>query len=324
MTKTDFNPFLFYSTRLQTLLAKASKQKNPALWLYKNDARTILFMLEALTRIHDKAFDEKLFGKWNKRFKKLEDVLGQIDDYSILESEFKNTKKVSKEIIKYFTVNTNNYIEKLNQRLLAKDWFKNKMQSFDAKLGEFEVKYNKEYSDELKFAIIGEIDAIIYFSLKADYTFTKVEDEVHEIRRKLRWLSMYAQAFQGLIQLKKSGNRKKYALHYFTKEVLNSRFNKVEAKPKNAVVIEFDKDSFFALGFVINELGKLKDSVLKMKQLSDAVFVTENVTRLKAEEKAIAIMGLKNTVEQDVLKEASEMMRTFIVKDKMLDHLILK
>ncbi len=324
MTKTDFNPFLFYSTQLQTLLAKASKQRNPALWLYKNDARTILFMLEALTRIHDKAFDEKLFGKWNKRFKKLEDVLGQIDDYSILESEFKNTKKVSKEIVKYFTVNTNNYIEKLNQRLLAKDWFKNKMQSFDTKLGEFEVKYNKEYSDELKFALVGEIDAILYFSLKVDYTFTKVEDQVHEIRRKLRWLSMYAQAFRGLIQLKKSGKRKKYVLNYFTKEVLNSRFNKVETKLKNAVVIEFDKDSFFALGFVINELRKLKDSVLKMKQLSDAIFVTENVTKLKAEEKAMAIMGLKNTVEQDVLKEASEMMRTFVVKDKMLDHLIVK
>ena len=74
MTTKEFNPFLFYSKQLQVLFKKAAEQKNPALWLYNNDARTVLFMLEALTRIHNKAFDEKIFSKWNKRFKKLEDL----------------------------------------------------------------------------------------------------------------------------------------------------------------------------------------------------------------------------------------------------------
>lgn len=133
MTTKEFNPFLFYSSQLQKLLKKASKQKNPALWLYKNNARTKLFMLEALTRLHNNAFDEKLFGKWNKRFKKLEDLFGEIDQYIVLENELKLNKKIPKEIVKYFTINAANYLEKCNRRLLEKEWFRGKLDSFNYK-----------------------------------------------------------------------------------------------------------------------------------------------------------------------------------------------
>lgn len=50
-------------------------------------------MLEGLTRLHNKAFDEKIFDKWNKRFKKLEDLFGEIDQYLVLEKELKTNKK---------------------------------------------------------------------------------------------------------------------------------------------------------------------------------------------------------------------------------------
>lgn len=319
-----FNPFLFYSTQLQNLLTKAAKQKDPALWLYKNGARSTLFMLEALTRIHKNAFDEKLFEKWNKRFKKLEDVLGQIDEYDALEKTFKANKKVSKEVIKYYTVHKENYLEKLNRRLSTKDWLNEKVLSFDQKLNEFEVTYNEHYIGELRIAMEDEIDAILYFTLKSDYHFTKIEEQVHEIRRKLRWLSIYVQALRGLVQLKKSGKRKKYAIHYFTKDVLGSPYNKVIAKPKNAAIIEFDSDSFFALSWIINELGRQKDIVLNLYQLRDAIYVTEEVSKEDATKKAIATMGLKATVEEDVLKEASRLIEVFIAKDKVLDHLIVK
>ena len=319
-----FNPFLFYSTQLQNLLTKAAKQKDPALWLYKNGARSTLFMLEALTRLHKNAFDEKLFEKWNKRFKKLEDVLGQIDEYDALEKTFKANKKVSKEVIKYYTVHKENYLEKLNRRLSTKDWLNEKVLSFDQKLNEFEVTYNEHYIGELRIAMEDEIDAILYFTLKSDYHFTKIEEQVHEIRRKLRWLSIYAQALRGLVQLKKSGKRKKYAINYFTKDILGSPYNKVIAKPKNAAIIEFDSDSFFALSWIINELGKQKDIVLNLYQLRDAIYVTEEVSKEDATKKAIATMGLKATVEEDVLKEASRLIEVFIAKDKVLDHLIVK
>lgn len=323
MTTKEFNPFLVFSKKLQSLLTKASKQKNPALWLYNNGARTPLFMLEALTRIHDKAFDEKLFSKWNKRFKKMEDLFGAMDEYIVLEKELKTNKKVSKEALKYFNVNATNYTTKCNQRLTEKDWFENKLQKFDDKLDKYNVEYNEEYIDEIKFVLVDEIDAILNFVLKYDYQFTKLEEQVHEIRRKLRWLSIYGQAFQGLIQLKKSPKRTKQITNYFTKEVLNSPFNKLLIKPKHTAIIEFDSDSFFALSWLISELGKLKDRGLKMKALADAIYISEEITEAKAKEKAITILGLKKTVETDILNEASAIIKSTISKDKILDKLVI-
>lgn len=323
MSIKKINPFLFYSEQLQALLLKAAKQKNPALWLHNNHVRTILFMLEALTRIHNNAFDEKVFAKWNKRFKKLEDLFGEIDEYLVLEKDLKTNKKITKEILKYFSVQSANYIEKCNQRLEEKDWFNNKLLSFDSKLSEFTVEYNKEYMDELTYTLIDEIDAILNFVLKCNYQFTKLEGQVHELRRKLRWLSIYAQALQGLIQLKKPAKKTKYQLNYFTKEILNSPFNKLPSKPKNSVIIQLDADSFFALSWLISELGKLKDDGLRIEQLSHAIFISQDVTEIQAKEKAISILGYKKTVEIDILKQASELVKIAVLKDKILDKLVI-
>lgn len=323
MKVEKFNPFLFYSTQLQSLFAKAAKKKNPALWLHKNDARTPLFMLEALTRLHNKAFDETLFDKWNSRFKKLEDLLGEIDKYAELEKEFKANKKVSSEVVKYFSVNAVNHAEKFNRRLREKDWLNNKLESFESKLNEFTVEYNLEYIDKLRFSIVDEVDGILDFVLKYDYRFTKLEEHIHEIRRKLRWLSIYAQSLQGLIQLKKTSKKQKTHINYFTKEVMNSPFIKLPAKPKNTAIIEFDADSFYALSWLIEELGKLKDDGLKVHELKDAIYISEKVTEDQAKEKAVSILGLKKTVESDILKQASENIKTALSKDKILDKLVI-
>lgn len=323
MPEKKINPFLLYSEQLQTLFTKATKQKDPAMWLYKNGARTPLFMLEALTRIHSKAFDEKLFEKWNSRFKKMEDLFGEMDHYIVLEREFKKNKKVPVEALKYFKVNAGKYAEKCNQRLQEKDWLNNKLDSFESKLTEFSVDYNEEYIDELQFSIVDEIDAILDFGVKYNYEFTKLEEQVHELRRKLRWLSIYAQALQGLIQLKAPVKKQKTHINYFTKEILKSPFNKLPAKPKNAAIIQFDADSFYALSWLIDELGKLKDNGLRVHELKNALYISENITETEANEKAISILGFKKTIEADILKQASDMIKTAISKDKILDKLVI-
>lgn len=324
MATKDFNPFLFYSAQLQDLLKRASNQKNPALWLYKNNARTILFMLESLTRLHDDAFNEKLFGKWNKRFKKLEDLFGEIDQFASLENELKLNEKITKEIVKYFTVNTSNFLDKCNRRLIEKEWFSDKLKSFDYKLSEFDVEYNQGYLDDLKYSMIDEVESILKFVKKSNYHFTKIEEEIHELRRKLRWLSIYAQSLNGLIQLKASGKKGKFQINYFTKDILKSPYNIVPTRPKNTAIIEFDHDSFFALSWMIKELGSLKDKGLKVQKLSDAIFISEDITKEQANEKALKLLGLDMKTQENILKQASELVETFVVKDKILDKLIIE
>jgi len=309
---------------LQELLLKSSKEKNPALWLYKNNARTILFMLEALTRLHNHAFDEKLFEKWNKRFKKLEDLFGEIDQYIVLENELKLNKKKAKEVVKYFTINTANYLEKCNRRLVEKEWFKDKLHSFDYKLGEFDVTYNQGYLDDLKHTMLDEIDSILKFAKKFNYQFTKIEEEVHELRRKLRWIGIYAKSLNGLVQLKKSSKKTKFKINYFTNEILKSPYNVLPPPPKNKSLIELDHDSFFALSWMIKELGTLKDQGLKIQKLSDALFISEDITQQQANKKALKLLGFDLNTPENVLKRSSEIVETFLTKDKILEKLIIE
>jgi hypothetical protein len=44
------------------------------------------------------------------------------------------------------------------------------------------------------------VDKIIRFVAGTNYHFVNVENDVHELRRKLRWLSIYPQSLRGAIQ----------------------------------------------------------------------------------------------------------------------------
>jgi len=324
MKSTEFNPFLFFSHKLQDLLINASKQENPALWLHQNNARTLFFMLEGLTRLHDRAFDEKLFAKWHKRFKKMEDAFGEIDYYLWLEKEFKSNKKINAAIITKVNAKGIKCIAKCNERLLEKDWFNSRLISFTDKLNEYRNDYNKEYLHELTIALKEEIESIVMFLEKINYSIHLLEEELHELRRRFRWLSIYAQALNGLIQLRKTKNKPKYKINYFTKEILNSPYNKLPVKRKQSTIIEFDEPSFFALSWLINHLGNLKDTGMKLESLSQYIYQFEDVTEIKSQQKAAKLLGLKTTTYADILKEASDVLKTFVIDDKILDSLVVK
>lgn len=44
--------FAFYTQQIEVLLNKAREQRNPAMWLFDNNARTPFFMLEGLAKIY--------------------------------------------------------------------------------------------------------------------------------------------------------------------------------------------------------------------------------------------------------------------------------
>ena len=115
--------FNFFLNQLQTLLDKAAKQKNPALWLYTNNARTPLFMLEALAKIYTEIHNKKRFTKIKEHFKLLEDALGAVDYYDAIAKDFTAKKDISSEIVNYLQAQTREKIQSLNELLVEKKWF---------------------------------------------------------------------------------------------------------------------------------------------------------------------------------------------------------
>ena len=91
--KNGLSRFDYHLNQLQILLDKAANQKNPALWLYRNNARTPLFMLEGLSKLYAGVHNKKKFSKLKEHFKNLEDVIGTIDYYDSFAKDLLKIKK---------------------------------------------------------------------------------------------------------------------------------------------------------------------------------------------------------------------------------------
>ena len=99
--KNGLARFEFFLNQLQILLDKSAKQKNPALWLYQNNARTPLFMLEGLAKLYAGIHNKKKFTKIKAQFKLLEDTIGAIDYYDSFAKEFVAKKNIPAALTSY-------------------------------------------------------------------------------------------------------------------------------------------------------------------------------------------------------------------------------
>ena len=90
------NPLQTQTQQLLQHFKKAKINKNPALYLYNNNARTTLFMAQSLTRILMGLNKNPHFSVWHKIFKKLEDCLGEIDYYDVSIKQFSTNKLINK------------------------------------------------------------------------------------------------------------------------------------------------------------------------------------------------------------------------------------
>ena len=114
--------FEFYLSELEQMMAHASKDINPALWLYLNKARTNLFMLEGLSRVYEGLHNSKRFNKIKEHFKALEDTLGAIDYYDSFAKEFAVNPLIPAFITDYMQGQAREKIQRLNDLLKEKNW----------------------------------------------------------------------------------------------------------------------------------------------------------------------------------------------------------
>ena len=323
--KNGIARFDFFLTQLQTLLAKAVKQKNPGLWLYQNNARTPLFMLEGLAKMYSGIHNEKRFCKLKVHFKLLEDALGAIDYYDALAKLFITNKNIPAEVIDYLQAQSREKIQSLNELLVEDGWMGSKatrIKKIQKKLAEADwLKEEAEVKAMDKFygTAIYEIAAFIS---NDKLHFTNVESDVHELRRKLRWLSIYPQAVHGCIQLSKAKKSPQHLSKYLTKEITTSPYNKMPDSGNCKYFLLLHQDYFFALSWMIAELGKLKDSGLGIIAIKEALQQTGKVTDDEAYKKAYQFLGDKQPKLAQILRNAEAICKTYF-DESNLEHLVV-
>jgi hypothetical protein len=312
--KQNFNPFQIYSQQLQTLLTQAKSTENPALFLYQNGARNVVFMLEGLTRIHKEAFEHKKLEKWYERFKKIEDLLGKIDFTDTFKKQFEKDKTVDEKNIQKLNKETQSVAKELNKMLEKKGWLDGKMLKFNTFIASLGLEYDKKDTIKILKAYNDEVLGIIKFAHELKFEIREVEIELHEFRRKLRWLSIYPQAFGGLFQFKKTETIPTWSEKYRSEKILNSPFNQLPKAVENLPTIHLDYDCFLALSSIIQDFGDLKDKGLQNFVLTNHLEFTKQESK--------QILGDNYHDEAIVLKSASDLLKTFF-KDGVLENLVV-
>jgi hypothetical protein len=311
--------------KLETLMLTASKNHNPALFLFSNDARTTLFMLEALSRVYLSLHNEKKFDKLRRQFKALEDALGGIDYYESYAKSFQEHPTVPVNIREYMQAQAREKIQGLNDLLMKEKWIGPKpvkIKKIRATLAEACWMKPKQEMKAIRDFYEEEIEEIKYASKDIIKGFTEMENEVHEFRRDLRWLSIYPQALNGCIQTLDSGLSAEATAEYLIPEIVQSKYNMMPDAGENKWFLLLEKNYFYALSWMIAELGKIKDEGLQYFAATEAYQQIEALPVAEARAKAFEIFGAQESTINDLLQRAGTIFKKFMDQEN-LDRLVI-
>jgi hypothetical protein len=281
-------------------------------------------MLEGLSKLYAGMHNKKKFSKIKEQVKLLEDTIGAIDYYDAFAKQFVATKSIPATVTSYLQAQAREKTQSLNEILAEKEWLGEKskrLNKISKKLKEADWLDAKDEIKAMKKFYEKSIAEIIAFATAENFHFDNVETDVHELRRKLRWLSIYPQALQGCIQLVKTKPEAKHLAKYLTKEIVSSPYNKLPDANSNTCFLLLDKNRFLSLSWAIAELGKLKDSGLAIVAVKEALEQTSGLHEKEAATKACKLTGNKADSLKTILQKADAICSVFF-KEQTLQKLI--
>jgi hypothetical protein len=118
--------FEYWLIKLDELVLQAAVTENPGLFLYQNNARTPLFMLEGLSKLYAGLHNRKRFRELQGEFKSLEDIFGDIDYYDAFSKDFFADPEMPVTIRMYTEEKRDEKLAELNIILKKRKWLKAK------------------------------------------------------------------------------------------------------------------------------------------------------------------------------------------------------
>lgn len=318
------NRFLFFLDKISKILESAQASEDVANFIYTNDMRTPLFMLEGLCRIYKKIYEKSGFKKLNARFKELEDKLGEIDYYDGFFKEFQTSENIPSALTFYTKEKKEEKMQSLNSYLKKEKWIGKHQKAIANVLKKLnKVDWMDEKDDAKAVFEVYQNDILKILKRYKNRTrpFSDIENDVHELRRELRWLSIYPQALLGLIQMQRDDEVPETLNKYLSPEIINSPFNKMPAGSGLQVHILLHQNYYFALSWIIAELGKLKDQGLKIELLEAGI---SSIYKTKKDVSSLAYALCENTQPPilQILNEAQKISNTFFAEN-ILEHLVV-
>jgi len=241
-------------------------------YVHLHDCRTPLFKIQALVRLLDRKKKKNLraISAILSISKTVEDMIGQFDFAS---SILKGNEKwqFPDEVRNQILIQYGFALGTLEECLLQLGWItrgKNVIQYDD-----FGFEYLKSALKEISFPSskkekkqVLEMFKNICLDIDEDIRekkidLTHIEDGIHEFRRDIRWLSIYASALRGKVILSNNPETDPFQ-DYIIQSNIDSRYNTLIINDDEKNILTFQQGGFYALGTLISDLGMIKDKGL--------------------------------------------------------------
>ena len=277
--------------RFLTLLGKVKKDGEGAKNLEqlieayrKNDTRGNIFRLEGLLRMFAQHADFSAdFEKGYRKIRNFEDSLGHyIDSLKFQQRAIQlNLPElagvISKRVHADHEVLTN---------FLESEWPTGQEIKWKEK---YEDRFNQITGDAERKFLVSELTRFINEVQKKKYDLNKLQEGVHEYRRKLRWILLMAQASGGFFKLAESpALDKQYAKYLDGSGIREASFSKIPelASEKNPCLIS--RALFEMVTLAVFRIGEAKDSGELVENIAMA-YEAFGDTKVEAHRKALKI-----------------------------------
>ena len=304
---------------LISLSKEAAKKEDPTLHFFKQNARNNFFDLEAAFRIFRKTHSKEVAEPLHEIYKSAEDSLGKYDFISSSSSKIASDTKLSEAIREKIIHQEKKARIELKQFLYKEKWLPDATENVSKQAEQMKDILATD-SEDFRYEYIKFLSKNIS---KIDAEYRKgeldphlLEEGIHEIRRKIRWISIYAKISGGIIQTQKNEKVNSEYKKYLTEEIISSPFIKLPLCPEGVEPITIRFENFAALSWMIQALGELKDEGLNY----------ENQTHLHGEEKSTENKKNDSKNSPDTLaritEEALKICDEFFIKNNILTRLV--
>jgi hypothetical protein len=274
-----------------------------------NNLRLQVFYLEGILKMYRKRYPDEL-KPFHARVKKLEDVMGYYSatmDHSEMAEE-KGLPQKFKDHFKH---------KEVEARQMMLDLLEN-----EGWLPGGEEKNHIPFMQEL----VDTLDSIPWDDYEADKAFVKDEigDEIkdlqkaplnmdelqgdfglHELRRQLRWIPIYATSLDGLVVHSPKENPVAFYEPLLRSEVANSKYAKLPEPTRETDPIVVPTSLYLANTKYITDVGSLKDRGEAIEAVEHALIeMGEHTSHKKARKEAMEILGLPKDANDQIHEEA--------------------
>lgn len=316
MSKILFDPHI---ASLREIILKGKNQKNKGEAFFKNGGRNVLFRLEALCRAYRGITNKKFFDTWYKQFKLVEDMLGDMDHQLAMHEHFSSVSGLQKASEKTFMVVYHQYATMTTEALTNGGFLNGSaLKEFEEGLQMTDWPEGDKNKVEFALAICTELEKVEDKYRHGEIDPWDLEKGLHEIRRRLRWVSIYAQVAHGWVQLRKSPFIPEELEDYCTEEILKSPYNVLPKKPTGVTPLYVQSNYFYALSWMIQYLGDLKDEGLILESFD----LLKKENKISEKDLKAAKELLPDSTLSELSYEAERALDKFFYDDYMGDRIV--